>query len=64
MQGRVGRRSGAVRRGLPESALTKFDRIFLNELIEVIISSYNIQAVTVHAGKLSSDLAAHASNAS
>jgi molecular chaperone HtpG len=48
----------------PDSSFTKFDRIFLNELEEVIISSYNIATVTMHAGKLSSDLAAYATNAS
>jgi len=47
----------------PESSYSRFDRIFINELIEVIISSYNLQEVIVHTGKLSSDLAAYSPKA-
>ncbi len=47
----------------PESSYSKFDRIFINELIEVIISSYNIEEVNMHTGKLSSDLAAYSAKA-
>jgi hypothetical protein len=47
----------------PESSYSRFDRIFINELIEVIISSYHLEEVIVHTGKLSSDLAAYSAKA-
>jgi hypothetical protein len=47
----------------PEESYTKFDRIFISELMEVILESYKLQEVNVHAGKLSSDLAAYSPDA-
>lgn len=44
----------------PEATYQKFDHVFLGELEDLILTSYNLKQIKIRAGRLSSELAAYA----